>query len=239
MLEKLDRLQDRHVEVGALLSDPEVIGDQNRFVELSREYAELEPVITCYTQYRQVTDDHDEAKHLLKDADTEIREMAQEELKNTEVQLQQLSVELQTLLLPKDPNDQKNVFLEIRAGTGGDEAAIFAGDLFRMYSRYAELRGWQVEIMSESASEQGGYKEIITRITGGGVTAGVQPVHGPDALGIDPCGDDLSRSPEPRRENGRQAGQGGNLHRVARDHAYRCAGRLTGRLPGGTTVDRL
>ena len=169
MLEKLDRLQERHVEVGALLSDAEVIADQSRFVELSREYSELEPVVTCYNQYRRVADDHDEAKNLLKDADTEIRQMAQEELKSTETQLEQLSVELQTLLLPKDPNDHKNVFLEIRAGTGGDEAAIFSGDLFRMYSRYAELRGWQVEIISESASEQGGYKEIIARVVGNGV----------------------------------------------------------------------
>lgn len=169
MLEKLDRLRDRHIEVGALLSDAEVIADQNRFVELSREYAELEPVVTCYGQYQQITDDHNEAKNLLKDTDMEIREMAQEELKNTETQLQQLSLHLQTLLLPKDPNDDKDVFLEIRAGTGGDEAAIFAGDLFRMYSRYAELRGWRVEIISESTSEQGGYKEIIARVVGNGV----------------------------------------------------------------------
>jgi len=169
MLEKLDYLQERHIEVSALLSDAEVIADQNRFVELSREYAELEPVVTCYSQYRQINGERNEAKNLLKDADAEIREMAHEELKSAEAQLKLLSDELQTLLLPKDPNDHKNVFLEIRAGTGGDEAAIFSGDLFRMYSRYAELRGWKVEIISESAGEHGGYKEIITRIIGGGV----------------------------------------------------------------------
>jgi peptide chain release factor 1 len=169
ILEKLDHLQERHIEVGALLSDAEVIADQSRFVELSREYAELEPVVTCYRQYRKIDYQRNEAKNLLKDADAEIRDMAYEELKSAEVQLQLLSEELQMLLLPKDPNDEKNVFLEIRAGTGGDEAAIFVGDLFRMYSRYAELRGWKVEIISESVSEHGGYKEIIARIIGSGV----------------------------------------------------------------------
>lgn len=169
MLEKLDRLHDRHGEVSALLSEPAIIADQQRFVELSREYAELEPVVFCYGRYRQVIDGLNEARELLKDSDAEIREIAQEDLKNAETERQQLSAELQTLLLPKDPNDHKNVFLEIRAGTGGDEAAIFVGDLFRMYSRYAELRCWKVEIISESASEQGGYKEIISRISGAGV----------------------------------------------------------------------
>lgn len=169
ILEKLDNLQDRYDEVAALLSDPEVIGDQNKFRELSKEYAELEPVVKCYASYRDVLDNIEEAKALLKDGDAEMREMAQEELKDSEAQKEPLEEELQKLLLPKDPNDDKNVFLEIRAGTGGDEAAIFSGDLFRMYSKYAELEGWRVEVLSENTGEHGGYKEIITRVVGQGV----------------------------------------------------------------------
>lgn len=169
ILEKLDLLQERYVEVGALLSDIETISDQNRFRELSKEYAELEPVVNCYNDYRQVLDNIDEAKLLIKDSDPEMRAMGQEELKSSEAEQEPLALELQKLLLPKDPNDEKNVFLEVRAGTGGDEAAIFSGDLYRMYSKYAEKRGWRVEIISESRSEKGGYKEIIARIVGQGV----------------------------------------------------------------------
>ncbi len=169
ILEKLESLQERYDEVGALLSDPEVIGDQNRFRDLSREYAELEPVVKCYARYRQLLDDIEEARQLLKDGDADMREMAQEELKSGEQQLAPLEHELQTLLLPRDPNDEKNVFLEIRAGTGGDEAAIFSGDLFRMYAKFAENRGWHMEILSENAGEHGGYKEIISRVVGRGV----------------------------------------------------------------------
>ncbi|GAA6150805.1 peptide chain release factor 1 [Pseudoteredinibacter isoporae] len=169
ILDKLDHLQDRYEEVGALLSDGEVIADQNRFRELSKEYAEIEPVVKCYGGYTTILDDIEEAKLLLKDGDADMREMAQEELKDAESQLEPMELELQKLLLPKDPNDDKNVFLEIRAGTGGDEAAIFSGDLFRMYSKYAETRGWRVEIMSQSDGDHGGYKEVITRISGQGV----------------------------------------------------------------------
>ena len=169
ILEKLDTLADRYDEVAALLSDPDVIGDQNKFREYSQEYAELEPVIKGYQEYRTVLDNIEEAKALLKDGDADMREMAQEELKESEAQIEPLELELQKLLLPKDPNDHKNVFLEVRAGTGGDEAAIFSGDLFRMYSRYAENRGWRVEVISESLGDHGGYKEIITRIVGQGV----------------------------------------------------------------------
>jgi peptide chain release factor 1 len=169
ILEKLDLLHERYIEVGALLSDIETISNQNRFRELSREYAELEPVVLCYNQYRQVLDNIEEAKLLIKDADSDMRAMGQDELKTAELEREPLEVELQRLLLPKDPNDDKNVFLEVRAGTGGDEAAIFSGDLFRMYSKYAEKRGWRVEVISESRSEQGGYKEIIARIVGQGV----------------------------------------------------------------------
>ena len=169
ILEKLQILSDRQEEVGALLSDPEVIGDQNRFRELSKEYAELEPVVKTYADYMQVQEAVSDAKLLLKDSDADMRDMAQEEMKEGGAQLDILEIELQKLLLPKDPNDEKNVFLEIRAGTGGDEAAIFSGDLFRMYSKYAESKRWKVEIVSESLGDHGGYKEIISRIVGQGV----------------------------------------------------------------------
>ncbi len=169
ILEKLQHLSDRYEEVSALLSDPEVIAQQNRFRDLSREYSELEPVVKSYGEFQRVQANLDEASQLLKDADADMREMAQEELQVGEARRAELEVDLQKLLLPKDPNDEKNVFLEIRAGTGGDEAAIFSGDLFRMYSRYAEKQRWQVEVISESLGEHGGYKEIISRIVGQGV----------------------------------------------------------------------
>jgi len=168
ILEKLQHLADRYEEVGALLSDPEVIGQQTRFRELSREYAELESVVKSYRDYYRVQTNIEEARVLLKDADADMRAIAEEDLLENQSRLADLEVELQTLLLPKDPNDDRNVFLEIRAGTGGDEAAIFSGDLFRMYSRYAESRRWKVEVISESHGEHGGYKEIISRIVGQG-----------------------------------------------------------------------
>lgn len=171
LLTKLETLSDRHEEVSALLSDSQTISDQNKFRELSREYAELEPVITCYARYRQVNADLEEARQMLEDADPEVREMAREELESGGKQLAALEDELQTLMLPRDPRDSHNVFLEIRAGTGGDEAAIFSGDLFRMYSRYAENQGWKVEVLSERPGEHGGYKEIITRVEGRDVYA--------------------------------------------------------------------
>jgi len=166
---KLEVLQERYVEVGALLSDAGVISDQNKFRELSREYAELEPVVKCFAEYQAIVDDLDEAKVLLDDSDPEMRAMGQEELKSAEAKIEPVELELQKLLLPKDPNDDKNVFLEVRAGTGGDEAAIFSGDLFRMYSRYAEKRKWKIEIISENLGDHGGYKEVIARIVGQGV----------------------------------------------------------------------
>jgi len=169
ILEKLQNITERHEEVGALLSDPDVIGDQNRFRDLSKEYAELEPVVKTYADYSQVQENISEAKLLLKDADAEMRDMAQEELKAGEEELSDIEMDLQKLLLPKDPNDEKNVFLEIRAGTGGDEAAIFSGDLFRMYCKYAESQRWKVEVLSESLGDHGGYKEIISQIIGQGV----------------------------------------------------------------------
>ena len=166
---RLEQLTERYEEVSALLSDSSVISDQNRFRDLSREYSEIEPVVQCYRAWRQSQEDMESARELARDSDPEMREMAAEELRSAEQKSEELDAELQRLMLPKDPNDTKNVFLEIRAGTGGDEAAIFAGDLFRMYSRYAERQRWQVEVLSESEGEHGGYKEIIARLSGTGV----------------------------------------------------------------------
>ena len=146
LLKKLDILHDRFEELTALLGDAEVISDQNRFRAYSKEYAEVEPVIAAYREFRKTQDDLEGAQALLKDGDAEMREMAEEEVAQAKEALLGLEDRLQRMLLPKDPNDGRNVFLEIRAGTGGDEAAIFSGDLFRMYSRYAERQGWRVEI---------------------------------------------------------------------------------------------
>ncbi len=165
---KIDGLAERLEEINALLADPDVITDQNRFRALSQEYAQLNPLISAWQEYQQLQEDIDSAKSMLKDEDKELRSMAEEEISQAQERQQVLEKELQRLLLPTDPNDEKNIYLEIRAGTGGDEAALFAGDLFRMYSRYAELRGWEVEVISTSPGEHGGYKEIIARIIGRG-----------------------------------------------------------------------
>ena len=169
LLNKLDVLSDRFEELTALLGDAEVISDQTKFRAYSREYAEVEPVIEVYRQRVKVQADLEGAQALLKDSDPDMREMAAEEVREARQQLQVIEADLQRMLLPKDPNDGRNVFLEIRAGTGGDEAAIFSGDLFRMYSRYAERRGWRVEVLSENEGEHGGYKEIIARVEGDSV----------------------------------------------------------------------
>ena len=169
ILEKLQTLAERYQEVGALLSDGDTISNQNRFRELSKEYAELEPVVQCFEKYEGVLSNMEEARAMLSESDPDMREMAQEELASAQAQLEPLEAELQKLLLPKDPRDGKNVFLEVRAGTGGDEASIFAGDLFRMYCRYGESQRWQIEIISQSDGEHGGYKEIISRVVGNGV----------------------------------------------------------------------
>jgi len=168
---KLQTVVERAEEVSALLSDPDVIADNNRFRELSQEYAQINPVVTCFEALQQARNDEAAAQDMLKDPDPELRDMAGEELADASRRREALELELQKHLLPRDPNDNKNVFLEIRAGTGGDEAALFAGDLFRMYSRYAEAQRWNVEILSESEGEHGGYKEIIARISGNDVYA--------------------------------------------------------------------
>jgi len=163
---KLDNLKDRFGELEALLSDAEIISDQSRFRDLSKEYAEIEELVKSYDRFAQVTEELEQTKEMQKDTDSDIREMADEEFRSNTEELEELELNMQTLLLPKDSKDRLNVFIEIRAGTGGDEAAIFSGDLLRMYSRYAELQGWKLEIISERHGEHGGYKEVVTRIEG-------------------------------------------------------------------------
>ena len=174
IINKLEHLKDRYEELAALLGDPETIAKQDKFRAYSKEYAEIEPVVVCFGQYQKAVKNFEEANELLKDGDAEMREMAEEEVMTAKQQTDDLTIELQKLLLPKDPNDTRNTYLEIRAGTGGDEAAIFAGDLFRMYSRYAENCGWKIEIISESLGEHGGYKEIISRVVGKDVYANLK-----------------------------------------------------------------
>ena len=163
---KLENLSERFEEIAALLSQPEVQNDQNQFRSLSQEYAQIDPIVNCYKQYLENQDNLDAALEMAKDSDPELREMAKEEQQESEKLKENLEHQLQVLLLPKDPNDIRNVFLEIRAGTGGDEAAIFSGDLAKMYQRFAEKNGWKIEIINENRSDHGGYKEIILRIAG-------------------------------------------------------------------------
>jgi peptide chain release factor 1 len=163
---KLENLSERFEEIAALLSQPEVQSDQNQFRSLSQEYAQIDPLVSCYKQYQDNEDDLEAAIEMSKDSDPELREMAKEEQQEAEVRKETLQQQLQILLLPKDPNDNRNIFLEVRAGTGGDEAAIFSGDLAKMYQRFAEKQGWKIEIITENRGDHGGYKEIILRIAG-------------------------------------------------------------------------
>lgn len=165
--EKLQALCDRYDEIGSMLGAQEIISNQEKFKSLSMEYAQLEDVTQAYKRYDKLLKDIKAAEEMLtSESDADMREMLEEEIKSGNEQVGQLTNELQILLLPKDPDDTSNVYLEIRAGTGGDEAAIFSGDLYRMYFRYAEQNGWQVEVMNVSEGEHGGYKEIIVRIKG-------------------------------------------------------------------------
>ncbi len=166
---KLQQITEHFEELSALLADPVVINDQNKFRDYSKEYAEIEPIACTYQQYKQFKQRFDDASVLFEDDDQEIQQIAEEEVRQLKPEIASLEIELQKLLLPKDPHDQSNVFLEIRAGTGGDEAAIFVGDLFRMYSKFAENQRWQVEVISANAGEHGGFKEIISRIIGNNV----------------------------------------------------------------------
>lgn len=164
---KLEGLQERHEEVEALLGNAVIIADQDKFRNLSREYAQLSDVTRCFKAWQQAQRDLMAANEMMEEAD--LREMAVEELKLCRQQIHELERQLQVLLLPKDPDDERSCFVEVRAGTGGDEAAIFAGDLFRMYSRYAETRNWRVELVSANEGEHGGYKEVIAKVVGEGV----------------------------------------------------------------------
>lgn len=166
LFNRLSAIVDRYEELTALLGDITVIKDQNRFRELSKEHVQLGAVVQCFQQYRTNLAILSEAEQCLHDPDLALRHLAEEEIKTARIKQAELEKELERLLLPQDPNDQRNVFLEIRAAAGGDEAALFAGDLYRMYSRYAENQGWSVEILHMNSSEKGGYKEIIARIAG-------------------------------------------------------------------------
>lgn len=167
---KLDQLSMRLDEVGRLLSTENITADMDQYRRLTREHAELEPVVALYRQYQQSLGDLKTAQEMSKDpaADPAMREFADAEVAETKTRLEGFEAELQKLLLPRDPNDERNIFLEVRAGTGGDESALFAAELFRMYARYAERKRWQVEVISESPSDLGGYREIIVRIVGQG-----------------------------------------------------------------------
>ena len=168
IVEKLEKLLDRSEELGELLNDPKIIGDQPRFRDLSREYAQLTPVVSLFREWRKTEADQTTATEMLNDSDAEIRRLGQEETGRIRSQLEELEARVRLQLIPKDPLDDSNIYLEIRAAAGGDEAGLFAGDLFRMYSRYADDRGWQIEIVNSQSGEHGGFKEIISRIIGRG-----------------------------------------------------------------------
>ena len=163
---KLESVSERHEEIAALLGDPGTISNQDRFRTLSKEYAQLEPIVTAFSNYQQAEGDLKSAQEMANDSDADMRAMANEELPELNQRLDGQEKELQKLLLPRDPRDENNAFLEIRAGTGGDEAAIFAGDLLKMYLRYAELNKWQSEIINERSGDHGGYKEVVVRLIG-------------------------------------------------------------------------
>ena len=169
VVRKLEHLVERFEEVQALLGDPDVIGNQDKFRNLSKEFSQLEDVVAGFNAYQQAQENLSSAQEMMNEDDAEMREMAQEEYKEAKSEIERLETDLQLLLLPKDPNDDNNCFLEVRAGAGGDEAAIFAGDLFRMYSRYAENKGWRVEVINANEGEHGGYKEVVANISGDGV----------------------------------------------------------------------
>ena len=168
IVRKLEGLVERYEEVQALLGDVEIISNQDKFRALSKEYSQLEETVLCFQRYQQAVEDEAAAEAMREDDDPDMREMAEEELESAKQSREQLSAELEILLLPKDPNDDRPCYLEIRAGAGGDEAAIFAGDLYRMYSRYAEQHGWRVSAVSANEGEHGGFKEVIAHVVGDG-----------------------------------------------------------------------
>jgi len=171
--QRLAQVAERFEEIGLLLSQPEVMADQNRFRTLSQEYSHLDPLVKTWQAWLSALQTRDGAQEILNEAgnDADMASMAREELAGAEHELARLDAELQLLLLPRDPDDDKNIFIEVRAGTGGDEAALFAAVLFRMYARYAESQGWKLELMSENSSDLGGYREVVARIEGKGAFA--------------------------------------------------------------------
>ena len=168
MIEKLKGIEERFIQIEKLLSDPAVISDQKKYQDLLKEHGELNKIVPVFKEYEGALEELEEAKELLKDDDADIRAMAKEEIPELETRIETLTSQLNVLLMPKDPRDDKNVLLEIRAGTGGEEAGLFAADLFRMYSRYAEGRNWKIEIMEKNDSAAGGFKEVVTLIKGTG-----------------------------------------------------------------------
>jgi peptide chain release factor 1 len=168
MFEKLIGVEERFIEVEKQLSDPKIVNDRNAYQTYVREHAELNKVVTVYRQYRQTLNDLDDSQGLLKDADPDIKELVRDEIAALNREKEDLEAELKKLLLPKDPNDEKNVIVEIRAGTGGEEAALFAGDLYRMYNRYAEGHSWKIDVITHHPTGVGGLKEVIAMIQGKG-----------------------------------------------------------------------
>lgn len=169
VIRKLEGLRERYEEVQALLGEPSVVNDQEKFRNLTREYAQLGDVVAGFLRYQQASEDLQTVLEMLDGDDPEMKSMAQEELSDAKARVEQIADELQILLLPKDPKDDNNCYIEVRAGTGGDEAAIFAGDLFRLYSRFAERKGWKIEVVNANEGEHGGFKEVIAKVDGEGV----------------------------------------------------------------------
>lgn len=252
---KLENLVDRQEELNALLSDPATQADQNNFRKLSIELSEISPVTEIYLEYKGFENDAEAAQMMIEEDDKEMRKMAHDELTEIKQCQERLLADLQKLLLPKDPNDDNNIFLEIRAGTGGDEAAIFSGDLFRMYSSYAESQKWKVEVLSKNLGEHGGFKEIISRIEGHGAYSKlkfesgahrVQRVPETETQGrvhtsactvailpeADEVGNDMDISPSDLRIDTYRASGSGGQHVNKTDSAV----RLT-HLPTGTVVE--
>ncbi len=170
LLEKLKAIKERHEEVGQLIADPEVIADMKRYIRLNKEYKDLEPIVEAYSEYKNILDNTESAKEMLgNEKDPEFRDMARLELDSLNERREKLEEEIRLLLIPKDPQDDKNAIVEIRAGTGGDEAAIFAGDLYRMYSKFCESKGWKTELVDMNEGSSGGFKEVIFNVSGEGV----------------------------------------------------------------------
>ena len=169
ILSKLSEVSERYVEIENLLSQPDITSNQENYIKLSKEYSDLSPIVKAFKDYEKSESSLDEAKQLVNDSDPELKEMAEIEIEGLTASIKALEIEIKRLLLPKDPDDSKDVFLEVRAGAGGDEAALFAGDLFRMYSRLSERNNWNMDVVSIREGDHGGYKELVTRIEGNDV----------------------------------------------------------------------